>query len=194
MRRLLRQIAHGAMDLVDGTFSGLDEPDLGIAPLAAAQQPVRDHVEVAPDRADLSDRFAQLGKFILRERDGMLELLPDQGNDPALRRLPGCFCKRANAPHFMRVQPQVNLAALAAVSAGTFTSCTFPGLLQNLLNEPPKQDGFGKAMLGGERLKSDLGFGRADSFEDSQGLTWTSCIRNGRGAKVHFATINPILH
>ncbi|TAN06619.1 MAG: hypothetical protein EPN38_08030 [Rhodanobacteraceae bacterium] len=104
------------MDLFDGAFGGLDELALGIAPLVAAQQPVRDHVEVAPDRTDRPDRFAQLGKFILRKWYGVVELLPDQGNDPALGGLPGCFRQLTHTLNFMVPQPKPKLAAVTAAT------------------------------------------------------------------------------
>ena len=103
MRRFLRKIANGTMDLVDRTLCGLDELNLGIAPLIAAQQLVRDHVEVAPNRTNRPDRFAQFGKFILRERNSMVELLPDQGDDPTWGGLSGRLRKFADAPHLVRI-------------------------------------------------------------------------------------------
>lgn len=114
MRCFLRQITDGTMDLFDGALGGLDELALGITPLVAAQQPMRDHVEVAPDRTDLPNRFTQFAKFILRKRDGMLDLLPDQRNDPAWGGLPGRFRELTYTLHFMLPQSKLKLGALAA--------------------------------------------------------------------------------
>lgn len=122
MRCLLRQVADGNMDSFHGALGRLDELDLGLAPLVATQQPVRDHVEVAPDRTDLPYHFTQFGKFIFRERDGVLDLLPDQRHDPAGGGLPRRLRNLADAPHFVCVQTQMNLATLATVSAGRFGS------------------------------------------------------------------------
>lgn len=113
MRCFLRQITDGSMDLVDGALSGLHELALRIAPLIAAQQPVRDHVEVAPDRADRPDGFAQLGEFILREGDGTLDLLPDQCDNPTLGGLSGRFRELTHALHLMLAQAEPKLAAIA---------------------------------------------------------------------------------
>jgi len=114
MGRFLRQVADSTVDLFNGAFCGLDELALVIAPLVAAQQPMRDHVEVAPNRSDRPDRFAQLGKFILRERHSMVELLPDQGDNPTLCGLPRRLRKFADASNFMVPKSEPKLTALAA--------------------------------------------------------------------------------
>ena len=114
MRCLLRQVADGNMDSFHGALGRLDELDLGLAPLVAAQQPMRDHVEVAPYRSNRPDRFAQLGKFILRERNGMLDLLPDQRDDPTLSGMSGCLCQYAHTFDFMVHQSEPKLATSPA--------------------------------------------------------------------------------